>query len=180
MKFKLIFISTCATLMFSASCLADANFGSCSHGKENLDSVICYGPAILKDTTVRGNIKVVGPLTAKNVMARSMQVTGEANVENTKVADLVEVTGYLKAVSSHFFKGLTVQGDNVLLNGTIVSGDVTVSSTATKPYFRMQCGSSVTGNVIFGGIAGVVQVSDDSSLVGKIQNGVMEFIRVKC
>src|SRR5947207_3072117 len=151
MKSNLILLVSVAVLGVNTSYAQDA-FSSCSHGKENLASVICYGPAVLKETTVRGNIKVVGPLTARKVIAHSLQVTGTADLQDMQVAEAVEITGYLQAYDSHFYKGLTIQADNALLNHTIVGGDVEMNSSATKPYFRVQCGSSVNGNITFGGV----------------------------
>jgi cytoskeletal protein CcmA (bactofilin family) len=159
---------------------ADEGFGMCNYGNQTVPSVICYGPAVLKQTIVGGNIKVVGPLTARNVVARSLSVNGTADVENSDIQGPVDITGYLQAYNCHFLKGMTVNSDNILLNHTVITGDVTVNSSATKPTIKLLCSSSITGTLTFGGIAGVIQVSDDSTLQGKIHNGTMEFVRVEC
>lgn len=154
--------------------------GICNYSKQKVNAVVCFGPAILKDTIVNGNIKVVGPLTAINVEAKSLSVTGSADIQNTEVVGAVDVTGYLEANNSHFYSTMNVQSDKLLLNHTIIGGDIHMDSAVTKPIITMKCGTSATGTVIFGGMAGTVQVSDDSSFPGKIKNGVMEFIRSKC
>lgn len=161
------------------SCAAD-DFGICNYGKQNMAAVICFGPAILDETIVRGNIKVVGPLTARGVQAKSMQVTGSAEVHNTQIASDVEVTGYLQSYGSHFYTSLIIEGDKLLLDHTIIGGGVTMTSNVNKPIITLQCSSSITGDVTFGGVAGVLQVSDDSAMQGKVHNGVLEFIRPKC
>lgn len=154
--------------------------GICNYGKESLAAVICFGPAILSNTAVRGNIKVVGPLTARGVQAKSLQVTGSAEVHNTQIVSMVEITGYLQSYGSHFYSSMTVEGDQMLLDHTIVGGDITMTSNVNKPIITLQCSSSISGNVTFGGVAGVLQVSDDSAMQGKVNNGVLEFIRPKC
>lgn len=166
-------------LLVINTCAAD-DFGICNYGKQNLPAVICFGPAILNNTSVRGNIKVVGPLTARGVQAKSLQVTGSAEVHDTQIAAAVEITGYLQSYGSHFYTTLTVEGDQLFLDHTIIGGDVTMTSNVNKPIITLQCNSSITGNVTFGGVAGVLQVSDDSAMQGKVNNGTLEFIRPKC
>lgn len=154
--------------------------GICNYSKQRVNAVVCFGPAILKDTAVNGNIKVVGPLTAINVQAKSLSVTGSADVQNTDVAGTVDITGYLEATNSHFFSSMHIQADKLLLNHTVIGGDIQMDSAVSKPIITMKCGTAASGTVTFGGMAGTVQVSDDSSFPGKIKNGVMEFIRSKC
>lgn len=163
-----------------ANAYAYTGFDVCNFGNEKVTSVICYGPAVLKDTTVTGDVKVAGPLKASNISAGTMHIAGSATVQGSKILGSADVAGKLYAEKVTFEKGLNVSANAITLRSSIVKGPVVVSSQATKPYLKMECGSVVTGSVTFEGMEGIIQVTDDSMVQGKIINGTLEFVRKKC
>lgn len=159
---------------------AYTGFGICNFGKETVSAVVCYGPAVLKDTTVTGDVKVAGPLRAANVTMGAMSITGTADIQDSTVGGLADVIGSLNANRVTFKKSLTVTSNSVVLSHTTVNGEVTISSKSSKPYLKMQCGSTITGALTFDGAEGVVQITDDSIIQGKIINGTIEFVKKSC
>lgn len=159
---------------------AYTGFDVCNFGKQQVDKVICYGPAVLKDTTIAGDVKVAGPLQATNISAGTMHIAGSATLSGSKVTGTAEVTGSLYAEKVAFGSDVNVSANDVTLHATTIKGSMIISSQATKPYLKMECGSVVAGNVTFDGMEGVIQVTDDSIVQGKVINGTMEFIRKKC
>lgn len=155
-------------------------FGICNFGKEEVPVVICYGPAVLKDTVVTGDVKVAGPFTANNVILGSMTITGTADMQDATVKGAADVTGQLTATNATFKKGLTVTADNVLLHHTVVKGSMVITAQTTNPTLTMECGSSISGTMTFMGKAGIIKITDDSIISGKIVNGSMIFTKKPC
>jgi len=179
-RVKKIIFFLMATMAGTLSAHAYTGFGICNYGKEIVPAVICYGPAVLKGTTVVGGMKVAGPLKAINVMSGPIAVTGSADLQNSKIKGPATITGSLKATGVSFQQGLVITTDDILLTHSTVIGSVTVNSQTKKPYLKMECGSTISGSVTFGGMAGVIQITDDSIVQGKVINGSMEFVKKKC
>lgn len=155
-------------------------FDICNFGVETVSSVVCYGPAVLKGTTVSGDLKVTGPFTAEKITVSALNITGAADIIDSKVSDTVEVTGSLSAKGVEFAKGLTLTSDYIMLHKVKIRGSVTVNSSSNTPYMTMECGTTIRGDVTFTGKAGVIQITDDSVVQGKVNNGAMVFIKAKC
>jgi hypothetical protein len=154
-------------------------YGVCNYGKEIVPSVICYGPAILKGTLVMSGIKVAGPVRAVDVMAGSIVITGSADIQNTKVKGPSSITGNVQANNVEFQQGLIVTGESIVLNRSRVNGKLSINSHTNKPRLVL-CGSFISDAVIFYGMPGLIQITDDSTVQGKVINGSMEFIKKKC
>lgn len=157
-----------------------SGFGICNFGKESLPSVICYGPSVLKQTTVANEVKVTGSLRASEVTTGAVFVTGAFYVDNSKIKGSVEVTGDVEVNKVEFDKDLNVTSAKVVFNQSYVKGSVIINSETIKPILKMQCGSHIDGSLTFNGEPGVIEITDDSYVKGKITNGTMEFIKVKC
>jgi cytoskeletal protein CcmA (bactofilin family) len=159
---------------------AYSGFGVCNHGKETLPSVICDGPAVLKQTTITGNMNVTGKLYAEGLSVSSMTVLGDAELSDSEVNGEVKIVGNLKANQVNFKKGVAVESDKILLNHSVVNGTLIITSAQATPYVQLQCSSAVKGAVFFDGKAGIVQVTGDSAVQGKIINGSTEFVKRSC
>lgn len=159
---------------------AYAGFGVCNHGKETLPSVICDGPTVLKQTQIKGDLKIAGTLQAEGISTTNMNIKGSAQITDAEVRGAVNVIGDLTADNVTFKKGIAVESDKIMLNHTTVNGLVIVTSKNTTPYVQVQCGSDIKGSVMFEGKPGVVQVTQDSVLRGKIVNGSTIFVKRDC
>jgi cytoskeletal protein CcmA (bactofilin family) len=153
----------------------------CNYGKEQVSSVVCNGPTIMKQTSVNGDINVTGSLQADMIFVKSVIVKGSTQLSDSQVSGSVNITGDLSADNVTFKQGIAVQSDNIILNRTKVNGLVTITSPDKIPYLQIQCGSEVTGSVLFDGKPGVVQITADDSVVrGKIINGSTMYVNKKC
>ncbi len=167
-------------LLMTSAAYAYTGLGECNYGKEVVPAVICYGPAVMKQTTVNGDIKVTGTLRAENITVHNMVIQGDVVLLNSAVTGTVNATGHVQADQVEFKKGVAIVGDNIILNNSKVNGLITITSSLNTPYLQLQCGSVVTGSVLFDGKAGVIQITGDSLVQGKIVNGSMEFVKRKC
>lgn len=165
-------------LLGATETYAYKGFDICNFGVETVPAIVCYGPAVLKGTTVAGDLKVTGPLTAEKVTVGALSITGATDLIDTKVTGTVEITGNLTATNVEFSQGLTLTADKVLLHKVKVRGPVNITSSSS-PNLTMEC-TSIRGDVTFNGKAGIVQITDDSVVTGKVNNGSMIFLRSKC
>lgn len=164
----------------SMSVYAESGFGICDFGNVTLPSIVCSGPGFLKNTIVKGDIRIAGNMEAHDIQAAAVSVTGSLTIDRSKIGGQVDVAGNLEASQTEFAKSIIVSGTTVVLNHSRVFGEVKINSTVTKPTLRLVCGSVIAGTVNFGNLEGVVQVTGDSMVQGKVINGTLEFIKESC
>lgn len=175
------FLLTSLALILINPAYAVTGFDVCNFGKEQVPAVMCNGPTVMKQTTVAGDIKVTGSLQADMITVQSILVQGSTQISNSQVSGSVNVTGNFNADHVEFKRGIAIQSDNIILNSTKVNGLVTISSPNKTPYLQIQCGSQVTGAVLFDGKPGIVQITaNDSVIKGKIVNGSSQYVEKKC
>lgn len=167
-------------LTMSGISYAESGFGICDFGATNLPSIVCNGPAFLKGTTVGGDIKITGRMQAYNVKATLIAVTGTVDIHDSLVNGEMVVTGNLDAFNTEFKKSISLNGNKLMLNKSIVRGEIKMNSQTTKPVLTMVCGAAVAGSVNFIGKEGLVQVTGDSMVKGKVLNGTLEFLDEPC
>ena len=155
-------------------------YGVCNYGKENLQSVVCYGPTMLKESQVTGDIKVTGPLRAYHVVAGGVSVTGPVLIENSAIHGLVNVIGDFSAVKDDFASDLNITSQVVTLNQSTVHGSITIHASEGEPRLKLQCSTAVAGSVTFSDKPGVVEVTEDSIVQGKVINGEIAFVKLTC
>lgn len=160
---------------------ADTQVAVCEYGKGTVAEVICNGPAILKDTQVTGAMKVVGPLTARNISVGDISVSGSVDMQDSDVKGGAIIAGDFQASNVVFNRDMDITSNNTQLSHVKLVGSMTVhSSSKDTPYVLLQCGTIIYGAITFIGTPGVVRVTDDSGVQGKITNGTQEFIHKKC
>lgn len=167
-------------LLLVSTANAYVGFGVCNFGKETVSSVVCYGPAVLKETTIQGEMKIAGSLSADQVTVMGMTVTGAVAITNSTVKGPVDIIGALHSGRTNFYKDIKVKTSDMMLDHSVVRGSVIISSSTNTPYLRLQCSSAITGTVTFDGKPGVIQITGDSAVQGKVTNGAMEFVKKKC
>jgi hypothetical protein len=167
-------------MLLTNTLYAYTGFGVCNFGKEVVEAVICYSPAVLKQTTIKGDIKVTGSLKADSITARGMIIEGNVDIQNSQINGQVNVTGDFYANNVEFKKGVAVTGTDIVLNNSNVNSLMTITSTIKTPYLQVQCGSVISGSVLFSDKAGVVQITGDALVQGKVVNGSLEFVKRTC
>lgn len=155
-------------------------YGICNHGKENLSTVVCYGPTVLKETTVAGEIKVTGPLRAYDVTSGGVNVVGSVSLEKSMVKGRVVIVGPFSAQQTDFVGDMDMTSNEAVLSQTKVRGSIVLHSSQTEPHLKLQCGTIVTGSVTFADKPGIVEVTDDSIVQGKVVNGDIAFVKMQC
>lgn len=175
------FLLTSLAVILINPAYAITGFDVCNFGKEQVASVLCNGPTIMKQTTVDGDVKVTGSLQADTITAKSILVQGSTQISNSQISGSVNVTGDFNADHVIFKQGIAIQSDNIIINNTKVNGLVTITSPDKTPNLQIQCGSQISGAVMFDGKPGVVQITaNDSVIKGKIVNGSSVFVEKKC
>jgi hypothetical protein len=168
-------------LFLTQTAVAGEGSGVCVYGNETVDSVVCYGPTVMKQTIVKGDVKVVGTLRAENISAQHLQVQGNAELRNSVIVQSTKVVGSLLAQNVEFKQGIAVESDRIVLHQSKVNGMVTVTSPVKTPYLQVGCGSVITGAIFFDGKAGVVQMTGDSLVKqDKVSNGAMQHVEDDC
>jgi cytoskeletal protein CcmA (bactofilin family) len=169
-----------AIFMLVNTAFAYTGYNICNYGNQTIDSVICNSPTVMKDTTVRGDIKVTGSLSAKNINAQNVEVEGNTDISDSKIMGNVQIKGSFSANNVQFQKGVAVESESIMLNHSTVNGLMTITSDQNTPYLQMQCSSVISGSVLFSGKAGIVQITGESLIKGKVVNGSMEFVKRSC
>lgn len=180
-QIKLIILFICLSV-FHSSLYADAKFDPCNYEKETLSSLICYGPSILTDTTISGDMKVSGSLTAKNISVGAMDIVGNVVIKKSKVNGDAEVKGAFHAYDVDFMKDIQVTSSDIILSHSRIRGSVSIhaANANEKPILHAQCGTIVAGSVNFEDTAGIVEIAGSSAIQGKIINGSIEFVDLDC
>jgi hypothetical protein len=173
-------ISGLLILMMPIMSLGYEGYNICNFGKQSIPSIVCQGPTVMKETKVSGNVNVVGTLNAISVQMGALNVTGRAELYDAEVNGQATVSGSLKATNADFKQNLTVTGDQIVLNHVKIKGSVSVYTKDHTPHISMVCGTVVSQAVEFYGKAGIIEITDDSVIQGKIKNGSMIFIKQKC
>lgn len=168
-KLFLPFIFT-IILFFNNICTAMPK-NPCGYAKEAIKNLTCYGPTTLKDTTITGQAIIAGDLKASNAILNSLQMTGAAEFNSTQILGEAFIAGWLTASHSAFKNKLNVTADKVTLNASTIEGDVVMTAGEKAPILELSCYSHVEGSVKFVGKSGVVYLSKNSIVHGKIVNG---------
>lgn len=178
---KLYFL-TLGIFSISSAAFAFNPYGVCLLNKETVDKMICHGPAVLKDATITGDVKVSGALTGTNMNAKGVMIGGGATLKDCTINGSADIDGNMDASRVDFEQGLLITANDVRLSDSSVKGSIIVDiDNEHAPRVYLECGSTVSENVEFKGKkAGLVQVTDDSSVKGKVINGTMEFVRKIC
>ncbi len=163
-----------------ASAHASTQFEACHYDKQEMSAVVCYGPAELNGTVVKGDVKVVGALTANDISAGSITVSGSAELKNVHVNGAVNIEGFLHAHNTEFNQSISIAAADVILNHSTVRGAITINEAKDRPTVQIQCGSIIAGSISFVGLAGTVQVAGDSIVQGNVNNGTIEFVDREC
>jgi cytoskeletal protein CcmA (bactofilin family) len=159
---------------------AYSGYGICNYGKETVSAIVCYGPTVLKGTTVTGDIKVTGSLQAESISAEGLLIEGSATLSDARINSFVNVAGDFSADHVTFKKGVAITSHTIAFNHSTVGGLVTITSAEKTPYVQVQCSTVINGAILFDGKSGVVQITGDSIVKGKVVNGSMEFVERTC
>lgn len=176
MKFK-IAVLLGVLVIFSAS-YAETIYGPCNFSNRAFDDLTCMGPANLNNVTVKDELKVMGLLNAKKSDFNDLDVKGVANITKTTITGNVTVYGPLD-MSETIVKDDVVAATTVVnLSRVTLMGNLTVQSDMQQPVVNISK-SQITKNLVFSKKAGLVNISTDSKISGKIKNGSKQVAKKK-
>lgn len=173
-------ISGLLFLILPTISLGYEGYNICNFGKQTIPAIVCQGPTVMKETKVSGNVNVVGTLNAISVQMGALNVTGRAELYDAEVNGQATVSGELKATNADFKQNLMITGASAILNHVKIKGTVSIYAKEQTPHLSLTCGTIVSQAVEFYGKAGIIEITDDSVIQGKIKNGSMIFIKQKC
>lgn len=159
---------------------AYVGFDVCNYGEEKLDSVLCYGPSVFAGTVINGHVKVAGSLNAKHVKLGTVNIIGTVEINDAVINGDTEITGSLNANKTSFDKNIKLTATYAQFKASTVKGAIIMYSGKNKPIITVVCGTKILGSVTFANESGVVRMSPDSIIEGKLVNGTIETIKFDC
>jgi cytoskeletal protein CcmA (bactofilin family) len=172
----------------------DANFaGSAKLRNQAFKSIKIAGSGDLEDIVVEGNIIATGRLEAKRCTFGSMRTTGKTELEKVTVNGDLDTAGFL-GLDEGIVKGeIKVNGSLDIKNSVVQqvtlsfeSGNIPFKKSKTKT-ITINCpddltkkvtvtldGTTVNGDVVFNGSAGIVILKDGGKIEGTVINGSIE------
>lgn len=169
---KTFLFGVCASATVMA--YSQTEFGMCSYGSETVDNITCFGPANLNGTNVTGSIHVYGPLTLTGATVNTVDVKGEMTSVSSTIKGNTSVFGPIFATNTSFANNVFSATNNLELNNSKVSGDITEKSSSETGIIKMTNGSVISGSVDFSAKSGVVKIDNTSSIGGSVVNGTKE------
>jgi len=150
--------------------------GIVSYGKETMDSLEGNGFISLDGTQVRGKVSVNGNLKAQNATIGFLVCNGHANLQDCVIFGTSEVKGFMNAAKTEFQAGIIAGTQKIYLTDCATES-LTIKdvSWAIGPQsVELKGNTVVKGSIIFESNKGVVYLSDQSRILGKVIGGNVE------
>ncbi len=132
------------------------------------------GATMFDGATVAGKTKINGKLEAKDSSLQDLNVNGSVTLEKTQVKGAAYINGSLRAKDSSFSKVIDIASNNIFLESTTTT-DITVreSDSQTQQTIALLDHSKINGSINFEQGNGIVYVSKDSNITGKVTGGTI-------
>lgn len=149
--------------------------GSCQMKNTSVNELVCFGPTQLTNVTVKGPLSVFGPLELiKTTVNGSVDVKGLLSCKQSVVKGPIIVEGPITAVTTVFHSNVTSYANEIILNQTEVKGSLSIESKEKKPILQLINHTIIRGNITFSKQAGVVNLTEESQVLGTLVNGTQE------
>ncbi len=164
----------------TSNAFANDHFGVCYYGNQTVDHIVCTGPTVVNEVTVKTNMNVAGSLRANKCTVGTLTINGSVTMNDSTIKGATTIVGELNATGVKFNDNVSITAKQARLNHVTINGSITMISTDPKPVLLVQCGTLITGSVIFKGTKGWVQMSNDALVQGKVENATIEFVSRQC
>lgn len=161
-------------LIFSSTLNAQTIYGVCTYSNTTLKNLTCFGPATLVGTKVTGKLSVYGPLTLDDAYVNKVTVKGMIRSKNSKIHGVTSVYGPIFADKTKFFSDVFSATTVLQLVKSTVKGKLTIESKDKHPILYMACNSVIKKGVVFSNLSGLIKISNNSNIRGKIDNGTKQ------
>jgi hypothetical protein len=129
------------------------------------------GAVTLNGTTVQGDAKINGDLSASNaIFTQAATVVGDVTLKGVVAQGETSITGSLDSDGSVFDDKLTVAANTVTLHNT-TAADIVINSGdgIVSPQTLVLSGKTeITGNITFVAKDGIVKIDNQVKLLGKV------------
>ena len=137
-------------------------------------SISANGPVTMTDTIVEQTAQVNGDLTAEKVTFGSLTVNGKVTLHTVLVKGSTVISGDLSAQKTTFQDTLTISTNTVQL-ADCHTADLIIDNSGdgivSPQILHLSEGSIVDGDVTFKAGDGIVRMSPDSKITGKVIGG---------
>ena len=148
--------------------------GNVIMGKVSLGCMRIAGTAKLDGTTLKGMLRVAGPLDAKSTHLTSLQIAGKTNLADSIITGPVHIAGPLEATNTTFQGTVKLSAKSAMFSHcTLKDIEITSDKAGQAALISLENGTTVTGNITFVNGNGVVKNSH-SSIAGKVIGGKSE------
>lgn len=130
------------------------------------------GSTQLSQTTVMGESKINGRFTATDSSLNTLKVNGAVSLRQTQVKGVSHINGSLTAVGSHLSKEMTIKSQSITLDSTTAQDIIVKQESDDSPQkVILKNHTKINGFISFEQGNGIVYLSKDSSMTGKIRGG---------
>ena len=136
-----------------------------TNGNVTLDKIQVIG-----DTTIRGQLFATG------VQFSSLNIYGNAILKETFVGKQAKILGFLQARKSEFKEIITIFANNAKFTACRLQSIIVTNSQLTEHKIELLEGSVVLGNIEFKSGDGIVYLSENAQIHGKVLGGIVKKI----
>lgn len=146
------------------------HYGLLSASNQTFSNITLHGPANVEKCMFLGATTLMGMLTASDSVFEELAMSGVCELKNTIISGILSLKGLLRAENSTF-NTIEASTTALTLKNSVVENIIIQASEVTPQYVYLKNNSCVHGNVIFKGGDGIVMVTPDSKVHGKIIGG---------
>ena len=145
--------------------------------QQKMSSLTVNGPVTLNGGRF-GPVLIRGSLRSNQVtFQKSVQVRGPASFDRDHVYSGVKITGNIQCLASQFDGAVNVMSSSsrfnaCKMNSIVMSGD----DTLRTPALYLRDHSMVSGDISFKNKPGIVYLSANSHIYGRVNNGTIKMI----
>ena len=159
-------LSACA--MADSVCQKAAGVMICQAGE--VDTISSAGVVKANGTHVKKKVTIKGQAIFNRAELNDMRVLGELCLRDSLVKGQGKIYGFLNTQGSKFQKTIEVIGDNLRADSCEFE-DIIMEAYGQTAAINLGNKTVVKGNVVFKGSPGLVTLTGQSKILGKIING---------
>ena len=168
-----------STALAESSCnvkgiaLGNIMSGIITCNQQHLNKLLANGHVTINGGSF-GFVRVHGNLTAQQAQFNdAVTLNGNAKLDSDTFMERVNATGVVNCQASIFKKTLNLTASHSSFNGCVIPTLNINNKTNKPPVIFLSNNAKVTGDVVFNGKAGIVYLTGNATIQGKVLNGVV-------
>jgi hypothetical protein len=155
--------------------MLSASVGIQNYGAVTIPKIIAFGKVGMEGTTVLGETKINGFLTANHCHLKTLEILGRAELLNCQVLGKTTLSGSIVGNTCTFSEEVEITSENSeFKKSSIKSIKVLPSTGKTASKVFLKEGTTLLGDIEFVGTEGIVSIDASSSIGGRIIGGHKE------